>query len=71
MNPSINICTWITKTSATVIDNIFVNCNYKKSRVITNDVSDHCGIMTAFEVDGFTFRSPGIDNERFYISSLH
>ena len=68
MNPSINICTQITETSATLIDNIFVNFNYKESCVIPNDVSDHCGIMTTYETNGFTFRSLRIDNERIFIS---
>ena len=67
MNPSINICTRIAKTSAMLIDNIFVNFNYKESCVIPNDVSDHSGIMTVFEVNGFICRSLRIHNERFYI----
>ena len=69
MNPSINICTQITETSATLIDNIFVNFNYKESCVIPNDVSDNCEIMTAFEVNGFTCRSLRIDNERFHYTN--
>ena len=45
LKPTINICTRITENSASILDNIFVNTEYKSPAVVVNSVSDHFGVM--------------------------
>ena len=66
--PSINKPTRITKTSATLIDNIFVNpilCEHVTAGILTNIISDHCPVFVI---------SPFVSKERekeVYVTKRH
>lgn len=40
--------TRITSSTATCIDNVFCNCDYKEKHIINSLPSDHCGLMVAY-----------------------
>lgn len=54
--PAINICTRVTETSESIIDNIFVNMNYLCPTVVINSASDHFGV--AISVPGIFGPNP-------------
>ena len=51
--PLISKPTWITKQSATLLDNIFTNCleNVLQSGIFTSDISDHFAIFCTTNTD--------------------
>ena len=51
LHPVIDVCTHITETSETFIDNIFSSVKYDSPIVIPNDVSDHCSIMVCIDIE--------------------
>ncbi|KAK2707188.1 hypothetical protein QYM36_015016 [Artemia franciscana] len=67
---SINICTRIFVTSATLIDNIFVmlkqNFKIHTPRALVNDVSDHCAVMVSCQLQITSTQSRGSKNARAY-----
>lgn len=44
MHPAVNICTRVTESSSSLIDNVFLNVPHDSSSVVLNDVSDHFGL---------------------------
>ena len=67
---SINICTRIFVTSATLIDNIFVmlkqNFKIHTPRALVNDVSVHCAVIVSCQLQITSTQSRGSKNTRAY-----
>ena len=51
LHPVIDVCTRITETSETLIDNILSSVKYDSPIVIPNDVSDYCSIMVCIDIE--------------------
>ena len=73
LSPSVNIPTRISGASASVIDNLFLNVSCDLSRVLVNDVSDHCAIVIRAAISccrqggGMTgVKQPIIDKKAIY-----
>jgi len=69
--PTITVPTRIKEKSATLLDNIFINCAHEDyyTRVIFDDISDHFPILININSEGIKSSTPNILKDNKYIMS--